>query len=155
MEADADRPGALVERRPDVDVLAEVVATNGLDHDRRQLVDRWDIVHEEDPAGVANPLEVLAEEYRVELLLVRVPVRADTLEGGGPVHEGVSHDADLGLGHRDVVALEIADEVVEAAGRGGDRGRRGGRGTGLVIRACRWLVGEHQRSAPAGERGSI
>ena len=67
VQPDADRPGRLVERRPDVGVLAEAVAADRLDDQPGQLVDRRDVLHQQDPARLADPLDVLAELQPVEL----------------------------------------------------------------------------------------
>ena len=123
VEPDADRLGRLVERRPDVDVLAEPVPADRLDDQPGQLVDRRHVLHEQDPARLADALDVLAHLQPVELALLLVPVGADALERRGPVHERVGHDADLGVAHRDPVALEVADQVVERR-RASARGAR-------------------------------
>ena len=122
VEPDADRLGALVERRPDVDVLAEVVAADHLEDEPVKLVDGRHVVHQHDLAGVPDPLDVLAHLQRVELPLLLVPVGADALEDRRPVHEGVGHDADLRLAHRDELALEVADQA--ARGRAARARRR-------------------------------
>ena len=126
MQAHADRLGRLVERRADVDVLAEAVPAHGLEDQAGQLIDRRDVLHQQDPARLADALDVLADLQTVELALLLVPVGADPLEGRGPVHERVGHDADLGVLHRDEVALEVADQVVQAARRRGVVGRWSG-----------------------------
>ena len=81
MEPDADLAGRLVERRPDVDVLAEAVPADRLDDQAGQLVDRRDRSSIRSIRGVEpDALDVLADLQAVELLLVGVPVGADALE---------------------------------------------------------------------------
>ncbi len=160
VEADPDRLRRLVERRPDVGVLAELVAPDRLDDQASQLVDRRDVLHQEDPARLADPLDVLTDLHPVELALLRVPVGADPLERRGPVHERVGHDADLRVTHRDECALEVGDDVIEAARdrRGSVRIRRrrrlwGGRGVGRAR-----LLAQHAellRGRRRGRRGVI
>ena len=137
VEPDPDRARALVERRADVRVLAELVAADGLEDDRAELVDRLDRIHEQDAGRLADPLHVLPDEQPVELLLLGVPVGADPLERRSPVHERVGHDADVRVAHRDVGALEVADEVVEvpgaAAGAGEAAASPSGAAAGLAF----------------------
>ncbi|MEJ7698001.1 MAG: hypothetical protein WKF78_15640 [Candidatus Limnocylindrales bacterium] len=127
VQSNADRPGRLVEGRTDVGVFAEAVAAHGLDDQAGQLVHRRNVVHQQDPARLTDALGVLAQFQAVELALVGIPIRPDAFEGRRPVHERVGHDADLGVAHRDELALEITDQVVQRCrGRGmmGARGRR-------------------------------
>ena len=147
VQPDADRARALVVRRADVDVLAERVPPRRLDHDRDQLVDRRQVLHQQHLRGVPDALHVLPDEQAVQLALLLVPVAADALERRRPVHERVGHDADLGVAERDPVALEVGDQVVERPCLGGRRlfGRRGGR-----------LLGEHRlRSTSRAARGRV
>ncbi len=62
VEADPDRPGALVERRADVDVLREGVAPDRLQDDLHQVVHRRQIIHEQHLRAAADALHVLPEE---------------------------------------------------------------------------------------------
>ena len=140
----------LVERRADVDVLVEVVPGDRLEDQAGQLVDRRDVVHQEDPAGLADPLDVLAELQDVELAVLGVPVAADALERRGPVHERVGHDADLRVAERDEAALEVGDHAAEVALAGRRMRIGGGRLIGRRLGGGR-LLGQHA-DAPARDR---
>ena len=62
VEADPDRPGRLVEGRADIGIGAEAVAPDRFHDEAGQLVDGRDVVHEQDPARLANALDVLRFE---------------------------------------------------------------------------------------------
>ena len=111
VQPDADRPGATCRttagcRRP------RGSRCGGPSRRSRPVSSSTDgtSVHQQDPARLADALDVLAELQPVELALLRVPVGADALERRRPVHERVGHDADLRVAHRDVLALEVADQ---------------------------------------------
>jgi hypothetical protein len=117
VEADADGPSRFVERRPDVGILAELVAPDGLDDQPDQLVHGRHGIDQQDPARLADALDVLTQKQPEEGLALLVPVRADALERGRPVHERVGHDVDVGVAEGDELALEVARQVIEPAGR--------------------------------------
>ena len=72
---------------------------------------------------LASRSEVVAQTEEVDALFLLVPVAADALEAAGAVVEGVGHYADLGLGQRHELLLEIGvgrrgiRELLSRAGR--------------------------------------
>jgi len=61
VQADPDRLRRLVDRRPDVDVLAPAVPPEELDGELDQLGGRARRLHEHEPAVLHEPREVLLE----------------------------------------------------------------------------------------------
>ena len=107
VQTHAERVLRLVDHRPDVEVFAEAGALHEFDGHVAELVVAHRQLHEQGVRGLAEALVVLAHAEEIELLGLGVPVGADALEDGGAVVQGVSHDADLGVGERHELALEV------------------------------------------------
>ena len=107
VELDADDLSGLERERPDVDVLAVLVAPQQLERRFDQLLrcstgDR----HLEHASVLVHALEVLWQREREELLAFGVPVGADAFEHAGAVVEAVRQQADLGIRVADDFAVE-------------------------------------------------
>ena len=131
----------LVERRSDVDVLAEAVPADRLHDEAGQLVLGRDVVDQHDLARVPDALDVLPDEQPVQLSVVVVPVTPNAFEDGRPVHERVRHDADPGVAQRHEPTLEVGDQ-------GLDVGRCGCRMDGRCGLFGGRLVGQHRCRSP-------
>ena len=107
----ADALRALVGQRADVDVGAQVVAPHQFQGDVSQLA-RGERDGDVQDAAVAHPaLVVLQRAQHKQLLLGLIPVRADAFKYAGAVVQRVGEDADARLGHRDVLAVEVDNQV--------------------------------------------
>ena len=107
MEANADLFGAFERKRPDVNVLTEVVAPNQLDAGFAELVQaHWDL-ELQDLHGVLHAAVMLSQFEEEELLVLGAPVATNPLEDPGPVLQRVGHQTNPGVG----VTLDLAVEV--------------------------------------------
>ena len=114
MEANADLLVRLVDQRPYVNIGGEPVATQDLDGDGTQLVDRMGEGHVQHACVATHALEVLRQAKHVEPPLLCAPVRANALEAPGAVVERVGEQAQVGV----AVAAQLPVEVHPIVGLG-------------------------------------
>ena len=142
VQSHADDFARLVEDRADVGILAEAISSKELDGDPGELLGGVPQLKLEEPRGSVNPLEMRQQVEAVELLLLGVPVAAHALEDRRPIIERVGHHADLGLGQRDEVTVEVGPQPGRAV-------RLGGGGGGSLLQQRNLLS---SRDAPRARR---
>ena len=97
MQLHADDLGRFEGKRPDVGILAVLVAAQQVHREGDELLDAPGNGHLEGARVLVHALEVLLEAQRVQLLAFRVPVGANAFENAGSIVEAVSEQADLGV----------------------------------------------------------
>ena len=112
MESHADVLARRVQQRADVGVRLELVALEKLDRHVDQLLGLVRQRHAQHVGVVTHAVVVSGCLQEVQLLLPRVPVRADALEATGAVMQRVRHEAELDV----VIAGELALEVDPGVG---------------------------------------
>ena len=112
MELDPDLLDRLEHERAHVGVGLVLVAPKELDSDLHELLGGVRQHHAEHLGRPVEPVVVGGTLEQVELLLLRVPVGADTFERAGAVVESVGHDPEPYV----VVAGELPFEEDPAVG---------------------------------------
>ena len=110
--------GALVGDGAYVEVVFDAALTDQPVHDVAELFRRESQAHPKDLGAGNQALEVLDGAEDIELLLLFVPVAANSLEAGRAVVKGVRRDRQLGLGERDDFVLEKGVHARQSGGQG-------------------------------------
>lgn len=107
MQAHADAQVGFVDEGADVNVALPAVGFEQLERDLRQALGRVLAFHAHHPGGVEQAAVVIHRAEDVHLLLLAVPVAAQSPKNCRPVIESVGGHADLGVLERDDLTHKI------------------------------------------------